>query len=192
VSTLGVRRGGQLLPIDETKRWALFLCHRRTLVRFAQKLVRNADDAEDLVQDLGLLVIGHATGPRDDANFCAWCRGLIRNIAVHHWRSKARRFDQASPVGFEIIEYPEDEHQANPEDKAHVRKRLDVLSTLDDRALELLRRRYVLGETSGEIARSLQRSPDSIRMQLMRLRASLRDAAPADEAKFAEETTTAG
>ena len=178
------------MPIDEAERWALFLCHRRALVRFAQKLVKNADDAEDLVQDLGLIVIGHATGPRDDANFSAWCRGLIRNIAVHHWRSKARRLDQASPVGFEIIEYPEDEHRENPEDRAHLRKRLDVLSMLDDRSLELLRRRYVLGETSGEIARSLQRSPDSIRMQLMRLRASLRDASPADEATSGEGRPT--
>jgi RNA polymerase sigma factor (sigma-70 family) len=169
------------LPIDEAKRWALFLCHRRSLVRFAQRLVKNRDDAQDLVQDLGLLVVGHATGPRDEAHFCAWCRGLIRNIAVHHWRSKARRFDHAAPVGLKIIEYPEDEERANPEDRAHFRKRLGVLSTLDDPSLELLRRRYVLGETSREIARSQRRSPDSVRMQLMRLRASLRDAAATHE-----------
>jgi RNA polymerase sigma factor (sigma-70 family) len=178
------------LPTDEAKRWALFTHHRRSFVRFAQKLVKNADDAQDLVQDLGLLVVSHATGPRDDAHFCAWCRGLIRNIVVHHWRSKARRFDQASPVGFEIIEYPENEQRANPEDRAHFRKRLGVLSTLDDPSLELLRRRYVLGETSGEIARSQRRSPDSVRMQLMRLRASLRDAAATNEADRRADPTT--
>jgi RNA polymerase sigma factor (sigma-70 family) len=178
------------LPTDEAKRWALFMHHRRSFVRFAHKLVKNADDAQDLVQDLGLLVVRHATGPRDEAHFCAWCRGLIRNIAVHHWRSNARRFDHASPVGLEIIEYPEDEQHANPEDRAHFRKRLDVLSTLDDPSLELLTRRYVLGETSGEIARSQCRSPDSVRMQLMRLRASLRDAAATNDVERGAEPTT--
>ena len=163
------------MPIDEAKRWALFLFHRRALTRFARRLIKNADDAQDLVQDLGLLVIGHATGPVDEAHFRAWCRGMIRNIAAHHWRSTARRFDQAAPVGHAILEYEGDGPHANPEITTHVRKQLGQLDALDDLSLELLRRRYILGETSREIARSLQRSPEAIRMKLMRLRVTLRE-----------------
>jgi RNA polymerase sigma factor (sigma-70 family) len=165
------------LPIDEAKRWALFLRHRRVLTRFAHKLVKNSDDAQDLLQDLGLVVIAHATGPNDETHFCAWCCGLIRNIAAHHWRSTARRFDHAAPVGLTILDYPSEESYENPEFRAHVRKQLGQLDMLDDQSLELLRRRYVLGETSSEIARSLRRSPEAIRMKLMRLRVSLRDRA---------------
>jgi RNA polymerase sigma factor (sigma-70 family) len=165
------------LPIDEARRWALFLGHRRALTRFARKLVRNTEDAQDLVQDLGLLVTEHATGPSDEAHFRAWCRGMIRNIAAHHWRATARRFDHASPVGLDILEYPEDEPHADPEAKTDVREQLGQLGALDDLSLELLRRRYILGETSCEIARSLRRSPESVRMKLMRLRVTLRDAA---------------
>jgi len=171
------------LPIDEARRWTLFLRHKRALTRFTHKLVRNSDDAQDLLQDLGLLIIGHATGPTDETHFCAWCCGLIRNIAAHHWRATARRFDYASPVGLTILDYPGDESYANPEIRTHVRKQLGQLGTLDDQSLELLRRRYVLGETSSEIARSLRRSPESIRMKLMRLRVSLRDAASNDTSR---------
>ncbi|HEY3500610.1 MAG TPA: hypothetical protein VGK73_38215, partial [Polyangiaceae bacterium] len=45
---------------------------------------------------------------------------------------------------------------------------------LDPQAIELLFRRYVLGETAKDIATELAQSPAALRMRLMRLRTLLR------------------
>jgi RNA polymerase sigma factor (sigma-70 family) len=159
--------------MEEGRRSALFMRHRVSLARFARKLVKDPEDARDLMQDLVILIIAHPTGPIDETCFHAWCRGLMRNVAAHHWRAKARRTERTSSVGLEICEFPEETSQHDPEVETELRQRLEALA-LDEVSFELLRRRYVLGETSGEIARSLGRSPDSVRMRLMRLRSVLR------------------
>jgi RNA polymerase sigma factor (sigma-70 family) len=160
--------------MDELRRTALFLHYRLALARFARRLVSDPEDAEDLLQDLVILVIAHPTGPTDENSFHAWCRGLMRNIAAHHWR-KMRRTERTAPVGLDICDFAEETCHDDPELLTDVRKRLEALG-MDEGSFDLLRRRYVLGETSGEIARSLGRSPDSVRMRLMRLRSILRGA----------------
>ncbi len=168
------------MSIDEDTRWALLLKHQRLLTRLARRLSGDSEDARDLLQDLLILVVAHPTGPADEAHFYAWCRGMMRNIALHHRRSKTRRFQHTSPVGMDILEFPEPSRHGDPEIKVDLRKLLEPLGALDESSRELLQRRYVLGETASEIASSLKRSPEAIRMRLMRLRAILRGGVPDD------------
>src|SRR5687767_8301368 len=96
------------VSMEEGRRSALFMRHRVSLARFARKLVKDPEDARDLMQDLVILIIAHPTGPIDETCFHAWCRGLMRNVAAHHWRAKARRTERTSSVGLEICEFPEE------------------------------------------------------------------------------------
>jgi RNA polymerase sigma factor (sigma-70 family) len=68
----------------------LFLQHRFMLMSYLRALVRDPNDAEDLFQEVGLRVM-HSDGvPTDPSQFAAWCRGVARNLVLHHWRSKRR------------------------------------------------------------------------------------------------------
>jgi len=180
------------LGIDESRRWALFLRHRETLQRFARRLAGNLQDAQDLTQDLALAIIAHPIGPKNEAVFGAWCRGLLRRVASRRWRSLARRIDREAPVGLSIDDYSEYDFQVDAEVKADLREQLATLAALDDFSLQLLQRRYVLGETSFEIARSLSQSPEAVRMKLMRLRAALRDASAAESDPDSEPPCSSG
>src|SRR4030095_8957551 len=86
---------GAELPVSVERRWELFLESRERFAlppllpprdnhdspdpRLAFCLLGNIEDAEDLVQDTGLRVLRHPTGPRNEACFLAWCKGLVRN-----------------------------------------------------------------------------------------------------------------
>ena len=78
-------------PLEPERRWELFLESRERLTRLAFHLVGNVEDAQDLVQDVGLRVLRHPTGPRDEACFQAWCKGLLRNSAADQRRTAGRR-----------------------------------------------------------------------------------------------------
>src|SRR5262245_43000714 len=71
-------------------RWQLVLKHRRVLAAFVRGLVWNGAEAEDLFQELGLAVTRATSVPEDPTAFVAFCRGVARNLAMHHARSRGR------------------------------------------------------------------------------------------------------
>lgn len=164
----------EVLSAEAERRWRLFLSHRKSLARLVSLLVDNPDDAADVLQELGLIVLRHATGPRDPSSFHAWCRVLARNLAANHWRAAGRR------AAFTLLVEPQsgdsDASAASPEQLITLREQLDHLAEFDNVSVELLMRRYILGETATEIANTLRCSPAAVRMRLKRLRTSIRRA----------------
>ena len=159
------------------RRWELFLESRERLERLAFYLLGNVEDAQDLVQDLGLRILRHPTGPRDEACFQAWCKGLMRNVAADNRRTAGRR--PAEPVGLVIDEYDARVTPVDPMLIVERRTKLGKhLSSLDTGSYQVLVRRYVLGQTATEIANDLQSSPAGVRMKLKRLRSKLKRLLP--------------
>src|SRR5688572_32423784 len=89
--------------LDPERRWQLFVESRERLTRLAFHLIGNVEDAQDLVQDVGIRVLRHPTGPRDEACFQAWCKALLRNSAADHRRTVGRR--PVELVGLGIDDY---------------------------------------------------------------------------------------
>jgi DNA-directed RNA polymerase specialized sigma24 family protein len=76
-------------------------------------------------------------------------------------------------VGDDLAHAPDPE--PDPEDSAASRTKLERLAgNLDGDAIELLFRRYVLGESAKDLATELAQSPAALRMRLMRLRSTIR------------------
>jgi RNA polymerase sigma-70 factor (ECF subfamily) len=164
-------------PLDPERRWELFVDSRERLTRLAFLLVGNVEDAQDLVQDVGLRVLRHPTGPRDEACFQAWCRGLLRNSAAEHRRTAGRR--PIELVGLGIDDYCARLTPVDPMLAFERRTKLfDHLVDLTPRSRQLLVRRYVLEQTATEIASDTQSSPAGVRMKLKRLRSRLKRLLP--------------
>jgi RNA polymerase sigma-70 factor, ECF subfamily len=159
--------------LSPERRWALFLEWRERFSRLAFQLLGSAEDAQDLMQEVGLRVLRHRTGPRDEASFQAWCRALLRNSAVDHRRHARRR--PLELVGNGIDDYGARVTPVDPMLAFERRAKLEKqLHELDASSYQVLVRRYVLGQTATEIASDLRSSPAGVRMKLKRLRTKLR------------------
>jgi RNA polymerase sigma-70 factor, ECF subfamily len=152
------------------ERWLLFLGKEKSLRAYIRRRVSDPMEAEETFQDLSLVVLRHRTGPRDIESFGAWCYSLARNVLAHHFRNKRRRASLLSRVELESLVF-ETSHRIDPERTASARQILEILSSrLGLEARDLLSQRYLLGESTEEIALRLEQSPTAVRMRLMRLR----------------------
>jgi RNA polymerase sigma factor (sigma-70 family) len=141
----------------------------RTYVR---RLVGDSDVASDVLQNVSVTILTTAGSPADMAGFSAWSRGVARNVAAYELRLR-RRSQHILPVGDDLAEAPDPGF--DPENSAASRTKLERLAGhLDHSAVELLYRRYVLGESAKDLATELAQSPAALRMRLMRLRSHIR------------------
>ena len=170
---------------DRARSWEQFVGHRRALLRYLRSLIAGREDAADLLQEVGVVVLAHDDAPADPRAFVLWCRGIARNLALHHWRAERRYNDL-------FAEWDADRDTAGPsivsmEEALADRESLErCVEGLDEATRELLKLRYLDGKTSREIARIVRQSPDAVRMRIMRVREALRsrvwepEADPAD------------
>jgi RNA polymerase sigma-70 factor (ECF subfamily) len=164
-------------PLDADRRWELFVESRDRFTRFALHLLGNTEDAQDLVQEVGIRVLRHPTGPRDEACFQAWCKGLLRNSAADHRRTVVRR--PIDLVGAGIDDFGARLTPVDPMVAVERRTKLTKhLGDLDSGSRQVLMRRYVLGQTAAEIASDTNSSPAGVRMKLKRLRSRLKRLLP--------------
>ena len=151
-------------------RWLLFLSRAKSLQAYIRRRVDDPTEAEEVFQDLSLIVLRHRSGPKDIERFNAWCHSLARHVLAHHFRTKRRRANLLTRVELEGSAF-ETSHRVDPERAASARELLRLLGKrLDPKARELLSQRYLLGESTEEIALRLEQSPTAVRMRLMRLR----------------------
>jgi RNA polymerase sigma factor (sigma-70 family) len=159
----------QKSPVDHSEQLIRCLPMLRSYVR---RLVTDSDVASDVLQNVSLTILSTPGSPDDSAGFAAWCRGVARNVAAYELRAR-RRSRHILPVGDDLALAPDPE--PDPENNTASRTNLERLAgSLDEGAVELLFRRYVLGESAKDLATELAQSPAALRMRLMRLRSHLR------------------
>jgi len=146
--------------------------HSPMLRKYAQRLIGNADDAADILQDALITILCHPRGPTHVEWSAAWCRGILRNVAWHLRRARRRCSEVFVPVGEAISEAaePHVDWERVLADRDVVVKRLAGASA---EAMELIYRRYWLEENSTDIALALNKTPAGVRMKLKRLRSEL-------------------
>jgi RNA polymerase sigma-70 factor (ECF subfamily) len=159
----------------------LFLSQQFRLMDYLGGLVRHVHDAEDLFQEVSLVILGKEddpTVPTDPATFAAWCRGVARNHVLHYWRSRGRsrvhldeRIAELADLAFTEAEAAEDDPVLDP---AHRLALGGCLEQIDGLGRDVLEARYVAGRTCEDIARDMGKAAGGIRMLLMRLRDRLR------------------
>jgi len=136
--------------------------------------VQSADDAEDLLQEVALIVLCHDRVPVDERAFAAWCRAVARHLVMHHFRGARRRREVLLEVDEPIFEKLGDPRPSAERVLALRQLLSNASGSLDDSARELLTQRYVDGETSSEIGSRRAETPAGVRVKLYRLRAQLR------------------
>jgi RNA polymerase sigma factor (sigma-70 family) len=164
--------------MDAADRRALFAVNQRLIRRAARRFAATTDDADDIVQDTAVVVFAHDQGPPDAERFVGWCCTVARHLALHRRRSEARAVDLKECFQHYSMAFADHD----PERTLAAQSLLETgLDRLDEEALSLLWNRFVLEETSVEVASRLNISAMAVRMRLSRIIACVRASAKIDE-----------
>ncbi len=166
----------QLNSPDRTvePRSRMFIRHQRMLKSFIRSLVPHLNDAEDILQEVGVLILAGKGDEVDPGHFSAWARGVARNLVLHHRRAWRRK--QALPTTRYMDMVEAAFSQADSEEEIWNERRDALAICMESIAVherDLLTKRYVGALTSDAIASEQGRSAVAVRVALLRLRRSL-------------------
>jgi RNA polymerase sigma-70 factor (ECF subfamily) len=155
---------------------AEFMRQRHALTAFIEGLVRDPAAAEDIFQEVWIRLAEAAEKGTPIENLPRWCRGVAKNLILHHWRD--RRSEKQVPDSriADFVEKAFAEQEEMVEGWLARRTALArCLDQLPDHARDLLRMRYDQGRSMAEIGRALRRSLNGVMVSLSRLRHALSD-----------------
>jgi RNA polymerase sigma-70 factor (ECF subfamily) len=144
----------------------LLLSHRAMLLGYVASIVRDPDLAEDVFQNVALVVLDKAAAVARDEEFPAWARRVARLESLAALRKRRRApelLDQA------VLELLEDEWSAGDAAPVPARKALrECVDGLSPYAQQLIRMRYVDGLSALDVAERVNRSPNTVYVALSR------------------------
>ena len=155
----GDHRGAYALAVQATQ---------DSLYRFLISLLRDEEEARDLFQDTYVRVYRGLDGFRGDASITTWVLRIGRNLAWNrHRHAKTRRAVEA-PLDDSDFDPPAPEHQRH--DDLHA-----ALTLLPDAQREAVVLFYMEGFSVNDVARITGRPSNTVKSDLMRARATLRE-----------------
>jgi RNA polymerase sigma-70 factor, ECF subfamily len=160
-------------PTDE--RLALLLKHRWELFGFIQALVRSPQDAEDVFQEMAVVIMRKVAN-EGIHDFRAWSKGVARLCVLEHLRRKRSEGVTLLPTD-EMVALVTDVHMADSAAELDFATEYEALRTcmgkLPERTRTLLRRRFVQGRPYEEIAQTAGGSVGAVRRAVARARLAL-------------------
>jgi RNA polymerase sigma factor (sigma-70 family) len=152
----------------------LYIRHRTAFTLLARRYLRDARDADDVVQEAFLRLFLALPELETELQALAYCRRTITNLCIDRYRAQARR-PSLVDIGTIPLEELPDEEQHDPvvraEDAALVREALSMLSPLHRAALV---KREIEEKTLPVIAEELDVPEESVKHLLFRARRALR------------------
>lgn len=148
-----------------------FLAQRRHLLAFIHGLVRDADTAEELLQEVWIRLAEAAEKGTAIDDVPRWCRGVARNLILHHFRARRTGVVADSRL-VELAEKAFEEAGPTVWD-ARQQWLLDCIEALPEHSRATLRLKYSEGMKVEAVAAVQKRTPDAVMKALSRIRQAL-------------------
>lgn len=153
-----------------------FLGQRHLLLAFIYGLVRDWDAAEEILQEVWIRLAEAETKGTTVESVEKWCRGVARNLVLHHLRQKHSGRVVTDSRIVALAERAFEEHDLADAVWSSQRSWLfDCLERLPDKSRRVLQLKYGEGLRVAQIAERLQHSQDAIFKALSRIRQALAD-----------------
>jgi RNA polymerase sigma-70 factor, ECF subfamily len=164
--------GEAALPSDKTMRiQQLFVKHQLAVRAFILSLEPNFTDAEDLLQEVFLVVTRKAGDFKEGTNFFAWACTIARFKLLEMLRRRAR----AQDLSEEVIEALCAVDPQELFDDTRLTALQHCLDQLAPKARQMMYLRYYGEHSPSEIARLVSWTPNAVRVALSRARSVLQD-----------------
>ncbi|TCN29468.1 RNA polymerase sigma factor [Sinorhizobium americanum] len=162
---------------------AVMQAHNRKLYRIARSIVRNNNDAEDVLQEAYVRAFTHFAEFRGDAAITTWLARIVINEALGRLRKSRRQMALVESMRqshhAEIIAFPLNANTSDPEKTMAQRQILDLVERLTDHLPDAYRSVFVLRVVEGlnneETASLLGLRPETVRTRLHRARHLLKE-----------------
>lgn len=154
---------------------AQFMAERHALLGFIYGMVRDLAAAEDILQEVWLRLANAAERDESIENPGRWCRGVAKNLILHHWRERQAAKVVADSELLDLVEQAMNE----TEDPWTERRQalMECIDLLPQRSKQLLHLKYDRGLTFAAMADLLRRTKESLKMALCRMREALLECA---------------
>lgn len=148
----------------------LFVRHQSALKAFVLALWPDFAEADDVMQEVFLVITRKAHEFIPESNFLSWARSIARYEVLAARRRKSR-----STIAPEVLEALEAACPADFADDRRLAALTRCLEMLAPKAREIMQLRYGHEHGPGEIARLLERSVNSVNVALSKARTLLRE-----------------
>ena len=145
----------------------LYELHRRRALAIARRIVKDADDAEDVVQDVFVRLFSRDVNFDGNAAPSTWLHRVMVNSSINSLRARKRRSTLECPLMGEA-----DPLDRTIEQEQHQRL-LQAIETLSEQHRMVVTLRDVRGYSYPEIARMLGLPEGTVKSALNRARARL-------------------
>ena len=157
---------------------AEFIHDRHRLGAFVNGLLRDAHAAEDVLQEVWVLLSAELEKGIRIENQAAWCRGVARNLIRRHWGKRQRARVVADSEALEAfmdrVELAFAEVDDDTADWAGRQQALDeCVAALPERSRQMLTLRYESRASMDDVARAMGQTFEAVTKTLYRVRRAL-------------------
>ena len=154
---------------------AEFIANRGQLLAFIRALTSSSAITDDIQQEVWVRLVKALETGVEIHDTSKWCRGVARNLLLHHWRDAKKFQVMADPELLSLISLGFDENEGREEE--WLRRELALkhcLAKMPDHARQILTLRYEEGLSMGLVAQRTRTSITAATKLLSRLRERLR------------------
>ena len=157
----------------------LVLRYQRQVYNLAYRMLGNAEDAGDLVQDTFLRAYGALTSFRQDASFLTWLYKIASNLCIDQLRSRKAKSTLSLEVELEEGREPAADIRSTDPEEAAVRGSVQevvqrAILNLPEKYRAVVVMRHLNDMSVDEIARVLELPTGTVKTHLFRAREMLR------------------
>ena len=146
---------------------------KNKLFRFSLRIVGQAAEAEDVVQEVFIKLWNNRDFMDESSNLEAWCMTATRNLSIDKLRSKHRRLEPIK-AGFDLLDKTPTPYQKTVESDVFSQVK-SMMDDLPEKQKFVMHLRDIEGLTYQEIADSLEIPLDQVRVNLFRARKAVKE-----------------
>jgi len=158
----------------------LYERYYQRVYNFTYLRLRNHADTEEAVQEIFTAVFRSIEGYRGTSSVLSWIYGIAKNTVNNHIRRSAAGTRRVNRAEAELVRDLQGRWGSTPEDDLRLRRCAESvehrLAGLSDWQLEIFELRHVENLPISEICRRTERSSDSVRSSLSRVKRAFVDA----------------
>ena len=143
------------------------------MYRFAQRLLKDDEEAKDIVQEAMIRVWNKRDEMHTYLNMEAWCMRIVRNLSLDRIKSKQYNSDRLDTT------YNLSAAGANPEQKTEIDNTMEkihnFIASLPDKQRQIMQLRDIEGFSYKEIGDILNLDANNVKVNLFRARKSVRE-----------------
>ncbi|MBD3382434.1 MAG: sigma-70 family RNA polymerase sigma factor [candidate division Zixibacteria bacterium] len=155
--------------------------YQKTVFHIVVRIIRNADDAQDLVQETFMRAFNTLESYRSEFRFSTWLCKIAANCSIDYLRKKKiKAFSMDKPLQTKngSMEIELEDHSANPEEKLLRKQRLmsieDAIGELPEKYREVIVYRHHDDKSYEEIAGILGVPIGTVKARIFRARELLK------------------